>query len=69
MMYGFVCRVISREIMKNFRTAKVYGVCWAIGVLVFGAFMQFTSPDDPWVNAAIFVAPLAAALGLAAANR
>jgi uncharacterized membrane protein YoaK (UPF0700 family) len=68
-MYCFVCRVIAREIMRDVRTLKVYAVCWAVGVLVFGTFMQLTAPDNPWIAASIFVAPFAAMLGLALANR
>ena len=68
-MYGFVCRVVAREWMKGMPLRRVFGVCWAVGVVVFGTYMQLTVPEDAWTGAAFFVAPLAALMALAAAGK
>jgi hypothetical protein len=64
-MYFIVCRVIARELMPTARTGKIFAVYWVVGVITFGTFMQLTAPDNPWVAAAIYVAPFAAVLALA----
>lgn len=64
-MYFIVCRVIAREFMPAARTGRIFAVFWAVGIVVFGTFMQLTAPDNPWIAAAIYVAPLTAVLALA----
>ena len=67
-MYGFVCRVVAREIMKTAPMRNVFFVCWAIGIVVFGITAHLTTPEDPWAGGVI-VGALAAALSLALAGR
>lgn len=68
LMYGFVCRVVAREIMRTAPMKNVFLVCWGIGVVVFGTTAHLTTPEDPWAGGAI-VGALAAALALAVAGR
>jgi len=70
-MYLVVCRVVVRETLKGVASYKVFGVCWAIGVVVFGAFMQLAGGDPwaPWILAALFMAPLAALMAMALSGR
>lgn len=63
-MYILSCRVIRKELMEKARVWNVFLVFWAVGILVFGLFMQLIAPDNP-ITVAIFATLPLAALALA----
>lgn len=63
--YFFICRVVAREIMPKASAGELLVAFWVLATVVLGTFMQLTVQGEPWLAAAIFVAPEAAILALA----
>ena len=67
-MYCVVCRVFDKAFMKDVRSRIVFLVFCAFGACVFGLLMVVTRQPDILVTL-LWVAPLAAFLAMAMANR
>lgn len=64
-LYLLSCRVLRFELLPvKLRTLPELLAYWALAELPFGLFMHGTSAN-PWSDAALFVAPLAALMAYA----